>query len=35
LKAVKNWRFYPASRAGRAVDSEILVPVEFHLSQSI
>lgn len=35
LRAVKEWRFYPASRSGRAVVSEILVPVEFHLSQSI
>lgn len=35
LRAVKNWRFHPARRGGRAVDSEILVPVEFYLSQSI
>lgn len=35
LRAVKNWRFFPARKAGRAVVSEVLVPIEFHLSQAI
>lgn len=35
LRAVKDWRFYPARRAGRSVVSEVLVPVEFHLSQAM
>lgn len=35
LRAVKDWRFHPARRAGHAVVSEVLVPVEFHLSQAM
>ena len=32
-RAVRNWRFVPAKRDGRAVVSKVLVPVEFKLTR--
>ena len=34
LKAVSVWRFDPARRAGLPVDSEVLVPIHFHIDRS-
>ena len=31
LTAIRRWRFHPARRAGRAVESEVNVPVRFRL----
>ncbi|WP_018868059.1 energy transducer TonB [Thioalkalivibrio sp. ALJ10] len=31
LSAVERWRFEPARRGGRAVEAEVVVPMEFQL----
>jgi len=31
LEAVKNWRFVPAKKAGKAVAAQVTVPIEFKI----
>jgi len=33
LQQIQSWRFHPARRGGRAVEGEVLVPVEFVLDR--